>query len=56
MDTNYGFNFAFWDRLFGTYTLDPQDGHTAMTIGLPDYQDTAPTGLIWSLVLPFRRN
>ncbi len=55
MDTNYGFNFAFWDRLFGTYTFDPQDGHTGMTIGLPDHQDTAPTGLIWSLVLPFRR-
>jgi sterol desaturase/sphingolipid hydroxylase (fatty acid hydroxylase superfamily) len=56
MDTNYGFNFAFWDRLFGTYSLEPEDGHSAMTIGLPDYQDTAPTGLIWSLVLPFRRN
>ena len=55
-DSNYGFNFAFWDRLFGTYSVDPQDGHTGMTIGLPDYQDTAPTSLIWSLVLPFRRN
>ena len=56
MDSNYGFNFAFWDRLFGTYSLDPQDGHSGMTIGLPDYQDAAPTGLIWSLILPFRRN
>ena len=54
-DSNYGFNFAFWDRLFGTYSIDPADGHDGMTIGLPDYQDTAPTGLIWSLVLPFRR-
>jgi sterol desaturase/sphingolipid hydroxylase (fatty acid hydroxylase superfamily) len=55
-DSNYGFNFAFWDRLFGTYSMDPEDGHTGMTIGLPDYQDTAPTGLVWSLLLPFRRN
>ena len=50
---NFGFNLAIWDRLFGVYTAQPQDGHAAMTIGLPDYQIEAPTKLGWSLWLPF---
>jgi sterol desaturase/sphingolipid hydroxylase (fatty acid hydroxylase superfamily) len=53
-DTNYGFNLSVWDRLFGTYTAQPRDGHAGMTIGLTPYQSEAPTGLVWSLVLPFR--
>ena len=27
-DSNYGFNFPFWDRLFRTYTDQPSLGHT----------------------------
>ncbi|MCB1507271.1 MAG: sterol desaturase family protein [Hyphomicrobiaceae bacterium] len=54
-DSNYGFNLAIWDRLFGTYTEEPQDGQTGMTIGLSQYQSPAPTRLLWSLALPFRR-
>ncbi len=53
-DTNYGFNLSVWDRLFGTYTAQPRDGHTAMTIGLSEHQNAEPTGLVWSLWLPFR--
>ncbi|MGB0798444.1 MAG: sterol desaturase family protein [Planktomarina sp.] len=53
-DTNYGFALSWWDRLFGTYTDQPQDGQVDMKIGL-QWQDTRPTGLIWSLALPFFR-
>lgn len=53
--SNFGFNLSIWDRLLGTYTPQPQEGHTGMTIGLPAYQTEAPTGLRWSLALPFRR-
>ena len=55
-DSNYGFNLAVWDRLFGTYTDQPASGHEGMRIGLAPYQDGAPTRLGWTLALPFRRS
>jgi len=55
-DSNYGFNFPFWDRLFRTYTDQPRDGHLGMTIGLNEYRGDEPTGFVWSLILPFRSN
>ena len=53
-DSNYGFSLSIWDRIFGTYIAQPEDGHDDMTIGL-QWQDDAPSKLGWSLVLPFRR-
>jgi sterol desaturase/sphingolipid hydroxylase (fatty acid hydroxylase superfamily) len=53
-DTNFGFALSWWDRLFGTYTQSPQDGHKAMKIGL-HWQDLRPTSLLWSLAMPFFR-
>ena len=53
-DSNYGFNLSFWDRLFGTYTAQPRDGHLAMTIGQKNHLDENPKKLVWSLMLPFR--
>ena len=58
-DSNYGFNLSLWDRLFRTYTAQPEAGHLGMTIGLTPYQSEAPTRFGWSLWLPFgpqRRN
>lgn len=52
-DSNYGFNLSLWDRLFGTYIAQPRDGHDGMTIGLPAYKDSKPSGLLWCLTLPF---
>ena len=52
-DSNYGFNFAFWDRIFKTYTAEPKDGQENMTIGLNEHQDRKPVNLLWNLVLPF---
>ncbi len=54
-DSNYGFNFAFWDRLLSTYTRAPLLGQKDMNIGLNEYRDDRPAGLWWSLALPFRR-
>jgi len=52
-DSNYGFNLAIWDRMFGTYVDQPEKGHEGMTIGLSEWQDERPTKLIWSLRVPF---
>jgi len=52
-NSNYGFNLSLWDRLFRTYTAQPEGGHQGMTIGLPPYQSEAPTRFGWSLWLPF---
>jgi len=54
-DSNYGFNLSVWDRLFRTYTAQPEAGHEGMTIGLPPYQTKSPTRFVWSLLLPFVR-
>lgn len=53
-DSNYGFNLSIWDRLFRTYTAQPEAGHQGMTIGLTPYQNLNPTRFDWSLLLPFR--
>ncbi len=54
-DGNYGFFLSIWDRLFGTYTSQPRDGHTGMTIGLDAYQSDKPDEIIWSLMLPGKK-
>jgi len=53
-DSNYGFNFSFWDRWFGTYVAQPRLGHDGMEIGLHEYRDRKSASLFWMLLLPFR--
>jgi sterol desaturase/sphingolipid hydroxylase (fatty acid hydroxylase superfamily) len=53
-DSNYGFNFPFWDRMFGTYVPQPRRGHDGIDIGLTDWRGDGPVRLVWSLMLPFR--
>ena len=53
-DTNYGFNFPFWDRIFRTYTDQPRLGHNGMEIGLTQYRKPETANLGWTLLLPFR--
>lgn len=55
-DSNYGFNLAVWDRLFKTYTHDPELGHENMTLGLKDWQSDAPVKLGFSLRMPFLKD
>ncbi len=54
LNSNYAFSISLWDRLFGTYTWQPERGHTDMKIGLEKHQDSKPTGFLWSLLFPFR--
>lgn len=54
-NSNYGFNFPFWDYLFRTYCAQPRLGHQAMEIGLETYRDRSPTQFLWSLILPFKK-
>jgi sterol desaturase/sphingolipid hydroxylase (fatty acid hydroxylase superfamily) len=51
-NSNYGFNLSIWDRLFGTYYDQPQEGHTAMTIGLSQFRDAKKLTLPRLLILP----
>ncbi len=53
-NSNFGFNLALWDRLLGTYKSQPAAGHTAMTIGIPEYRDSHQVDrLDGMLLLPF---
>ena len=54
-NSNYGFNFPIWDRLFATYREKPEAGHEGMQIGLKEYRERETAQLGWSLMLPFRR-
>lgn len=55
MQSNYGFNLSWWDRLFGTYRAQPARGHDAMTIGLPAFRDPGELRLDRMLAQPLRR-
>jgi sterol desaturase/sphingolipid hydroxylase (fatty acid hydroxylase superfamily) len=54
-NSNFGFNFPIWDRLFGTYRSQPRAGHESMTIGIPGFRDVADCSrLAGMLMIPFR--
>lgn len=56
-NSNYGFNLAIWDRLFGSYRNQPQAGHADMEIGLPEWRDPRIcVRLTGMLRMPFRKN
>jgi len=52
-NSNFGFNLSWWDRIFGTYTAQPKDGHLEMTIGLRQFRNTAQVTLPRLLIMPF---
>jgi sterol desaturase/sphingolipid hydroxylase (fatty acid hydroxylase superfamily) len=52
-NSNYGFNFPWWDRLLGTYKDQPDMGHEGMTIGLSQFRDSKRLSLPWLIILPF---
>lgn len=55
-NSNFGFNFSLWDRVFRTYKAEPDAGHDGMTIGLSEHQSSQPANLFWSLKLPFAKS
>ena len=54
-NSNFGFNLAWWDRLFGTYRAQPEAGHEGMTIGIDAFRDLAEQRLDRMLTQPFRQ-
>jgi sterol desaturase/sphingolipid hydroxylase (fatty acid hydroxylase superfamily) len=54
-DSNFGFNLALWDRLFGTYRDQPRGGHLGMTIGLKAFRSRREQSLRRLLIQPFVR-
>lgn len=54
-DSNFGFNLAIWDRLFGTYIAQPAAGHAGMTIGVEQFRDARELRLDRMLAQPLRR-
>ncbi len=51
---NFGFNFPWWDRLFGTYRAQPALGHRDMVVGLETFRDAPELRLDRMLSQPFR--
>jgi sterol desaturase/sphingolipid hydroxylase (fatty acid hydroxylase superfamily) len=52
-NSNFGFNFAWWDYLLGTYRAQPRLGHEIMSIGLSQFPDERVQRLPEMLILPF---
>lgn len=52
-NANFGFNLPWWDRLFGTYRSEPQQGHLGMSIGQPGHREADALTLPRLLALPF---
>jgi len=55
-NSNFGFNFPLWDRLFRTYRPQPAAGHEKMVIGLSQFRDHKLLTLPRLLLLPFVGN
>jgi sterol desaturase/sphingolipid hydroxylase (fatty acid hydroxylase superfamily) len=53
-NSNFGFNFPWWDRLLGTYRAQPRDGHEAMTIGIEQFRTPGDLRLDRMLIQPLK--
>jgi len=55
-NSNFGFNFPWWDRIFRTYRAQPRDGHQKMLIGIDLFR--SPKWLYFHrlLIEPFVNN
>ncbi len=52
-NSNFSFNFPWWDRLFGTYRAQPKDGHEQMLIGIQQFRSVDDLRLDAMLLQPF---
>jgi sterol desaturase/sphingolipid hydroxylase (fatty acid hydroxylase superfamily) len=55
-DSNFGFNFPWWDRLFATYRAEPEAGHERMTLGIEQFRHPKELRLDRMLAQPFRND
>ena len=54
-NSNFGFNFPWWDRLFGSYRAQPAKGHTGMEIGIKGLREIEQQRLDRLLLQPLGR-
>ena len=52
-NSNFGFAFPWWDRLFGTYRAEPAAGHERMTLGIELFRTRRDFWLDRMLLNPF---
>lgn len=50
---NFGFNFPWWDHLFGSYRDSPERSQESMTIGIEGFGQPQNINLGWLLINPF---
>ena len=55
-DSNFGFNFPWWDRLFGTYRAQPEAGHERLVVGIDRFRNPAELRLDRMLLQPLRND
>jgi sterol desaturase/sphingolipid hydroxylase (fatty acid hydroxylase superfamily) len=53
-NSNFGFLFSWWDRLFGTYRPRPVMPHNLMQLGVSEYRRPEELGLYSLLAMPIR--
>ncbi|MGS2721140.1 sterol desaturase family protein [Paraglaciecola aestuariivivens] len=54
-DSNFSFNLSLWDRVFGSYTQDAQNGDSGIKLGLKQYSSIqSHTRLTSLLIMPFK--
>jgi len=54
MDSNYGFSISLWDRIFKTYTKNPQNSQLTMKIGLKEPRNPQQLTFLKLFSLPFK--
>jgi sterol desaturase/sphingolipid hydroxylase (fatty acid hydroxylase superfamily) len=54
-NSNFGFNFSFWDRMFSTYRATPKSEMEQLKIGLIEFKNDNASRFTWALKLPFMR-
>lgn len=54
-NSNFGFNFPWWDRLFGSYIENPELPHEELDIGISGFQDNKSTNIYFMLLQPFKK-
>jgi sterol desaturase/sphingolipid hydroxylase (fatty acid hydroxylase superfamily) len=54
MNSNFGFSFPWWDRLFATYRAQPLHGHEEMKLGIAQFRTEGDLRLDRMLVQPLR--
>jgi sterol desaturase/sphingolipid hydroxylase (fatty acid hydroxylase superfamily) len=55
-NSNFGFNYSGWDRLFGSYLDQPKMSHADMDIGINGFLDEKSTKLTYLLIQPFKNS